>query len=139
MKSFILVFFLLIISLSFIYAVPELPMIITGNVSINDKPADIGTEITARANNEEIIKFKINEKGKFNFVLQKLKDNQKINFYVDGISANKTLSYKSGDFKQLTLKIEKSYLSYYFIGITIILVIILIIWKRKLIQPKKWK
>ena len=54
MKKLFLFFLILIISSNFIYAVPELPMIISGDVLINEKPAKIGTEITVKVNNQEI-------------------------------------------------------------------------------------
>ena len=131
MKKLFLFFFILIISSSIVYAVPELPMIVSGDVLINDKPAKIGTEITAKVNDLEINKIKITEKGKFTLLLQKLNENDEVKFYVDDIDTQEMIKYKNGDFKQLTLKIEKSYWIYYLTGGLIALVAILIIWKLK--------
>ncbi|MFH1918146.1 MAG: hypothetical protein ABIJ14_03545 [Nanoarchaeota archaeon] len=137
MKTSSLFLLILILSISPIYAVPELPMIISGDAYINDKPAGIGTEITVMANGEEINKIQTTETGKFNLILQKLANNQSVDFYVDGISANESISYKSGDFKQLSLKVEKSYLVYYF-GVTLLLLIGAgIIWKGKSTKKRK--
>jgi len=137
MKKIILLFLLLlsiIISFSLISAVPQLPMIVTGNVSINDNPAKIGTEITAVVNGEKVIGIETTEKGKFNFLLQKLNESDEAKLYVDGIYSEQTISYKSGDFKQLTLKVNKSYLFYY-LGAALILILGAgIIWKYK--KPK---
>lgn len=130
---FLSVFFLvsIIICSNFISAVPELPMIVSGNVSINDKPAKIGTQVSAEVNGKEIIKFKTTEIGKFTILLQKLNEGDNIKLYIDGIDSQQNISYKSSDFKQLSLKVEKPYLIYYIIGVVIALVIISIVWKQK--------
>ena len=110
--------------------IPQLPMIVSGEVYINDKPAKIGTEITAKIG-EEVTSLEVSEEGKFTLLLQKLEENQEVRFYVDGISANESISYKSGGFEQLTLKIEKSYLIYYLGAALILLITGFLIWKRK--------
>lgn len=130
--------FLLIISSSFILAAPpELPMIISGNVSINDKPAKVGTDITAILNGEQVSETEVSEAGTFTLLLQKLEEGQEVGFFVDGIDSNQTISYKSSDFQQLTLKVEKSYLIYYLGAVLILLIIGLLIWKKKLILKRK--
>jgi len=138
MKVLPLFLFLLIISLSFVFAEPpQLPMIVSGNVSINDKPAKIGTEISAMINGSEVAKTEVSEAGKFTLLLQKLDEGQEVSFYIDGIDTNQSISYKSGDFQQLSLKVEKSYLIYY-LGVALILLILgLLIWKKKLILKRK--
>jgi len=135
MKASPLFLFLLIISLGFVSAVPQLPMIVTGNVSINDNPAKIGTEISAVVNGEKVIEIETTEKGKFNFLLQKLNEGDEAKLYVDGIYSEQTISYKNGDFQQLSLKADKSYLFYY-LGAALILILGTgIIWKYR--KPKK--
>ena len=130
MKKFFLFFLLLVISSSFVYAIPELPMIISGNVTINDKPAKIGTEITARVVDNEVNKVTIAEKGKFTFLLQKLNENDKVDLYVDGINSEVSVDYKSGDFQNPALAVEKPYWIYYSLGGLIGLCLILLIWKK---------
>ncbi len=136
----IFLFLFLMIFLGIVSAAPpQLPMIVSGNVSINDRPAEVGTEITAMLNGEKIADSEVSEEGKFSMLLQKLEEGQEASFYVDGIYTNESISYKSGDFKQLTLKVEKSYLIYYF-GVALVLVVAgLLIWKRKLILKRKKK
>lgn len=135
MKTSSLFLLVLIFSISLISAVPQLPMIVTGNVSINDKPAKIGTEITAVVNEEKVIEIEITEKGKFSLLLQKLEEGQKVDFYIEGIYTNESVLYKNGDFQQLSLKAEKSYLIYY-LGVALVLILgVGIIWKYK--KPKK--
>ena len=123
---------LLIISLSFVLAAPpELPMIVSGEVYINDKPARVGTEVTAKMGEEEIASVKISEKGSYTFLLQKLDGEGVVKLYVDDIDTEKSVTYESGGFEQLTLKVEKSYLVYY-LGVALVLLIIgSLIWKRK--------
>lgn len=132
MKAFPLFFFLLIISSSFVLAAPpELPMIVSGDVYINDKPARVGTEITAKIGEEEITSVKVSEKGNYTFLLQKLEGEGVIKLYVDDIDTGESVTYESGGFEQLTLKVEKSYLVYY-LGVALVLLIIgSLIWKRK--------
>mgnify|MGYP000736604367 CR=1 FL=1 len=140
MKKLFFFFLILIISSSFVFAVPELPVIVSGGVYINEKPAKAGTEITAFVKGEEVSKFEVTEKGKFTLLLQKLNENDNVSFYVDNIYSGESVTYESGGFEQLTLKIEKSYLVYY-LGVALILLIGagFFIWKRKLIQRKKRK
>lgn len=131
MKAFSLFLFLLIISSSFILAVPELPMIVSGDVYINDKPAKVGTGITAFVNGEEVVSSSVGEAGMFTILLQKLEEGQEVEFYVDGIFTNESISYESSGFEQLTLKVEKSSLFYY-LGVALILLIVgFVIWKQK--------
>ena len=132
MKAFPLFLFFLIINSGFVLAAPpELPMIVSGDVYINDKPAKIGTEITALVNNEEVTSSEVSEAGKFTLLLQKLEEGQEVGFYVDGIFTNESISYKNGDFQQLSLKVNKSYLFYYLGAALIILLAAGIIWKYK--------
>ena len=133
MKKISLFLFLLVTSMIFVSAVPQLPMIISGNASINGGPAKIGTEVSARVNGDDVSKIKISDEGKFTLLLQKLEENQEVGFYVDGIYANETVSYKSGDFKQLSLKVEKSYILYYLLAViaTLLLTTGILIWKKK--------
>lgn len=130
-KLFLISLFILVISSALATAIPELPMIVNGEVYINDKPAKIGTEITARVNGQEVVEFKVAEKGKFNLLLQKLDKDDEVEFFVDGILNEEVVIYQSGDFKQLTLKVEKSYLIYYFGGVALLLIMGFLIWKRK--------
>ncbi len=139
MKIFPLGLLILIISSGFILAVPELPMIVSGDVYINENPAKVGTEITALLDGEEFASSEVNERGKFTILLQKLEAGQEVEFYVDGISANESISYESSGFEQLSLKIEKSYLVYYLGAALIILAAGLLTWKRKLILKRKKK
>lgn len=115
-------------------------MIVSGEVYINEKPAKAGTEITAFVKGEEVSKFEVTEKGKFTLLLQKLNENDNVSFYVENIYSGESVTYKSGGFEQLTLKVEKSYLVYY-LRVALILLIGagFFIWKRKLIQRKKRK
>lgn len=131
MKKFFLFFLILVISSSLAYAVPELPMIVTGEARINENPAKIGTEITAKVNEKVATKVEVKEKGKFTLLLQNLNSDNEVKFYVDNIDTLQSIRYKSGDFKQLTLKVEKSYLVYYLTGGLIALVAILAIWRFK--------
>jgi LPXTG-motif cell wall-anchored protein len=119
-------------SLVFINAVPELPMIISGNVSINNNPAKVGTKITAFVNEVKTSEIKTTYSGKFFILLQKLNEGDEIRLYVDGIDTKESISYKSGDFRQLTLKVEKSYVIYYASGTLILLALAgFIIWRKK--------
>lgn len=126
----------LIFLLSLVSAVPQLPMIVSGDVYINGKPAKVGTDITAVVNGEQVSKSEVSEEGKFSLLLQKLEKNQEVEFYVDGIYSEEDILYKSGDFRQISLKVEKTYWIYY-VGGGILLIIAGLIWKRKLILKQK--
>lgn len=134
MKIFFFIFFILIISVSFVNAVPNLPVIISGKVYINEKNAAIGTEITAIADGKEVVNFRVATKGEFTFLIQKLEEGKLIKFYVDGIDTGVTVNYKTGDYQNLNLAVEKSYLIYYTGGLIALLIAlgaIFLIWKLK--------
>ena len=114
-------------------------MIVSGEVYINEKPAKIGTEITAFVNGEEVSKFEVTEKGKFTLLLQKLNENDNVSFYVDDIYSGESVTYESGGFEQLTLKVDKSYLIYYLGGALVLLIAGFLTWKRKLIPKRRKK
>ena len=135
MKTLSLFLFVLVFSISLISAIPQLPMIVTGNVSINENPAKIGTEISAVVNGEKVIEIETTEKGKFDFLLQKLNEGDEAKLYVDGIYSEQIVSYKSGGFQQLSLKIDKSYLFYYIGAVLVLILGIGIIWKYR--KPKR--
>jgi len=132
MKKFFLLFLIFVTLNSFLVnAIPELPMIISGDIYINDKEAESGTIITMKTNNEIIEEIKTTEKGKFKLLLQKLNEGDEVQIYIEDIQTQENIIYKSGDFKQLTLKVEKHYYSYYLTGGLVALVAILLIWKWK--------
>ena len=122
MKKLFLFLLILLIFSSPIYAIPSLPHILAGDVLINNKPAKLGTEITTVKDGKIIGKIEVTEEGKFKLLLQNLNEGDTINLYVDNINTEQSIVYKSGDFQQLSLKIEKSYLIYYF-GVTLLLLI----------------
>jgi len=128
---FLISLFILITGSILVTAIPELPMIVNGEVYINDKPAKIGTDVTARVNGQEVVEFEVTEKGKFNLLLQKLDKSDEVEFFVDGILNEEVVIYQSGDFKQLTLKVEKSYFVYYLGGVVLLLIGGFLIWKQK--------
>ncbi len=141
-KLFLLFFFTLVLTINFnlvLAAPPELPMIVSGDVYINDRPARTGTEITAKIGEQEITSVKVSEKGSYTFLLQKLNDSDIVRLYVDDIDTGKSVTYKSGDSGQLTLKVDKSYLVYY-LGVALVLLIIgIVIWKQKLTKKRRKK
>jgi len=128
---FLLSLFILIAGSTLATAIPELPMIVNGEIYINDKPAEIGTGVKAILGEDVVSEFEVAERGRFNLLLQKLDKGDEVEFFVDDIWANQSVIYQSGDFKQLTLKVEKSYLVYYFSGVIILLIIGFVMWKRK--------
>jgi len=135
MKKLFLFFLILIISISFVNAVPNLPVIISGKVYINEKVAPVGTEITAIADGKEVANFEVAAEGQFSFLIQKLEEGKLVKFYVDGIYSGKSLNYKSGEFEKFDLNVEKIDQSYYIVGglIALLIVIgaIIVIWKVK--------
>ena len=133
MKKHILFLFLVftLLFFNFVSAIPELPMIVNGEVYINDKPAKIGTEIKAILGENVVSEFEVTERGKFNLLLQKLDKSDEVEFFVDDIYTNQSVIYQSGDFEQLTLKVEKSFLIYYLGGVVLLLIVGFLIWKQK--------
>ncbi len=107
MKTLFFFFLILIISSSLVYSIPELPMIISGDVNINEKPAKIGTKIIAKVDDKEITKVEIKEEGKFTFLLQKLNEGDIVKIYVDNIDTEKEITFSSGGMEKLDLNVKK--------------------------------
>lgn len=135
MKIYFLFLFIFIISISFVNAAPELPMIVSGKVYINEEIAPVGTAITAIADGKEVANFEVATEGQFSFLIQKLEENKLVKFYVGGIDTNVEVNYKSGDFQNLDLAVEKTDLGYNKVGgliaLLIALVTIYLIWRLK--------
>lgn len=123
MKKFLFLFLFLIIYLSSVSAVPQLPMIINGDVTINEKPAKTGTIITAKVDNKEISRTEVTKEGYYVLLIQKPVEGN-IKLFVDNIDTEEILSWKQGDYKDINLNVKKSYLIYYITGILIVLIII---------------
>lgn len=136
---FSITLFILLSSLFVATALPELPMIISGNVYINDKVAKDGTKITAKIGDKEIADA-VASKGRFTLLLQQLKKNAVVRFYVDDIDANTDVKYESTGYKTLELRVKKSSIAPYLIATLIALVIFAILilkWKSSKIQKRK--
>jgi len=132
MKKFFFFFLILIISSSFVYSIPELPMIISGNITINEKPAKPGTKIIAKIDDKEITKFELKEQGKYTFLLQKLNEGDTVKLYVDNIDTEKEVKFKSGDMQKLDLNVKKrGILIDIVIGVSFLSVIAYILMRKK--------
>ena len=91
---------------------PKLPHTFYGTVTINDEPAPIGTEITARVNGENVGSVTTTETGSYgngtefnhatNLVVQGISSGT-ISFYLDGTDTNITYEFNSGAFTELDL------------------------------------
>ena len=122
-------------------ALPELPMIISGNVYINDKIAADGTKITAKIGDKEIANA-VASKGQFTLLLQQIEKNAVVRFYVDGIDTNTDVTYESTGYKTLELRVKKAsitpYLTAAFIALVIFAILILK-WKSSKTKSKSMK
>ena len=87
-------------------APPVLPCAFYGNVTIDEEPAPVGTEITAKMDNKTGGNITVTEEGRYGgaggfdpklIVVGTAKDeNKNVSFYVGGIKAEKNATWKSG-------------------------------------------
>ena len=136
---FSIVIFILLNSSFVATALPELPMIISGNVYINDRIAKDGTKITAKIGDKEVANA-VASKGQFTLLLQQIEKNAVVRFYVDNIDANTEIKYESTGYKTLELRVKKASINPYLITTLIALVIFAILilkWKSSKIKKRK--
>ena len=115
------------------FAVPELPMIISGNAVINEKPAVSGTRISIHADGKEISSTSVTD-GKFSALAQQVKEGTKLEIYVDGIKSSESVEYKSGDYKEINVSARKTELWVYLLivsGGIVVIILVLLLWKFK--------
>ena len=85
-KSLTIALVLLLTMVSFAAAEqpPEPPLIVKGEVEINDEPAPAGTQITAKLDGELIARSTVEKPGEYELHLLKMDDYTGITFTVDG-------------------------------------------------------
>jgi len=87
-------------------APPVLPCSFYGNVSIDEEPAPVGTEITAKMDNKTCGNITVTEEGRYGgaggfdpklVVIGTAEDeNKNVSFYVDGAKAEESATWHSG-------------------------------------------
>lgn len=97
---------------------PVLPCIFYGNVSIDEKLAPIGTEITAKMDNKTCGNITVTEEGRYGgaggfdpklLVIGTAEDENKIiSFFVDGAKAEENATWNSGEVYNLDLSVKKA-------------------------------
>ncbi len=102
-----LILFLLFISL--VTAAPELPLIVNGDVKINNKDAPIGAVITAEMGNEVVAVFTVGKEGEYAFVVNKKDEikNNTVTFYINGIKTEESTEWQSGKVAKIDLSVKK--------------------------------
>ncbi|MDP7141039.1 MAG: hypothetical protein QF362_03960 [Candidatus Woesearchaeota archaeon] len=109
-------------------AIPGPPMIVIGSVYINEKPAEVGTMVTAEVNGEKIVGFSVVTEGEYHIFLQELKNNDEVKFSIDGISTGAVIKYKSNGLENLDISVKKP--NYYIPVGMAVLIIGLFLWKN---------
>ena len=135
-------------------APPVLPCAFYGNVTIDEKPAPIGTEITAKMDNKTCGNITVTEEGRYGgaggFDLKLLvigtaeDENKNVSFYVGGIKAKENATWHSGaPPKHFDLSVKKPAVGPNLsavpiaavIGIAVVVVIavvlIFVVWRKK--------
>tara|TARA_Y100000310_G_scaffold47631_1_gene44203 strand:+ start:516 stop:926 length:411 start_codon:yes stop_codon:yes gene_type:complete len=117
--------FLLILAVN---AIPEPPMMVIGSVYINDKPAEIGTMVTAEVDGKEVKGFSVTAEGEYHLFLQELEDNEEVKLSINGVSTGAVLNYKSNGLENMDISIKKP--DYYIPLSLASLVTGLFLWKK---------
>ncbi|MFH1439601.1 MAG: hypothetical protein ABIG89_03480 [Candidatus Woesearchaeota archaeon] len=153
LKLFYLLLLLLVVVFVQANEFPQIPMSVLGTVYVNDNPAELGTLIEAKIDDEVRGSLKLaNEDGRFAFPIEgEFEDDSKlITFYVRGEKLDQTETWKSGKiiedfnlniqmnlFEKLTIDKEgKEHYDYLILIIVIFLIFLLILFLllRKLIK-----
>lgn len=108
-----LVFFLIISALATYVAAesaPVLPLVIKGNVTINNAPAPAGTRVFAVMNGAEAGSTEVTTPGTYAFIVEgTLADNGKdIAIYVNNIITDKSTTWASGKVETINLAVEQA-------------------------------
>ncbi len=137
MKKYFFLFLIFLILINIVSSAesPKLPTIISGKVLINDKLAKEGTEISARINNETISETIISEKGSYTLLIQEPTD-KLINLYVNDVNTNKTVKWGAGQIEIIDLAITQETSNKFYLIIPLIILILIIFWKRKWLKRK---
>ncbi len=80
----------LIISANLSSAVPAIPMVISGNVSINGEPASVGTEVKALVDGDVLGSNAVSKKGIYGLIVENRPGIKAIDIYVSGIKSATT-------------------------------------------------
>ena len=98
-------------------APPVLPCAFYGNITVDDKPAPVGTEIAAKMDNKTYGNITVTEEGRYGgaggfdpklVVIGTAGDeNKNISFYVDGAKAEENATWHSGETYNLDLSVKK--------------------------------
>ena len=99
-------------------APPVLPCSFYGNITIDEKPAPVGTEITAKMDNKTYGNITVTEEGRYGgaggfdpklVVVGTAEDeNKNVSFYVDGAKAEENATWNSGGVRYLDLSVKKA-------------------------------
>ena len=120
------------------HAIPMLPTVIQGQVTINDKPAPENTLITAEID-EKIIKQVNTTNGQYIIPIKgnETTTGKEITFYVDGIKTNTTTTWSSGKVETIDLAVIKKNNNYLYAIIAAITTFIVFITLKPKKKPKK--
>lgn len=97
-------------------APPVLPCSFYGNITLDEEPAPVGTEITAKMDNKTCGNITVTEEGRYGVsgfgpklaVMGTAEDeNKNVSFYVDGDKAKENATWNSGGVKYLDLSVKK--------------------------------
>ncbi len=92
-----------IISANMSSAIPDIPMVISGNVSINGEPASVGTEVNALMGGDVLGSHVVSKKGIYGLIVENRPGIKAFDIYVNGIKSG--ASGWSSDPKILNLAI----------------------------------
>jgi len=110
-------------------AIPELPLIVKGEVKVDGKDAPTGTEIRAEMDEKQAATFAVAKEGEFAFTINRNDAvNKTVSFYVNDMKAEQTAMWGSGEVEELNLSVGKQGRAWWYVtGIVIAAIIIGII------------
>lgn len=134
----VLLFVLVIlVSAQTVSAIPELPMIMSGKVYIDDEIAPEGTKLIAKSGKTIIADVTIAQDGSYSLLLQDMQKGDKARFYVNGLKSDPEVFYESSSYEEIDIRAKTPPYALYAGGAVLAAGGIAgIIWKKKK-SPKK--
>ena len=107
LSIWVITFLLVLISVA---AIPGLPLIVDGSITINGAKAPIGTIITAKIDDQTRTEFMVKIEGRFAFVVEgnETDEGKVVSFFVGDDKAEQTTTWSSGKVEKIDITIGQA-------------------------------
>ena len=118
-------FLIFLVSINSILAVPQLPMVLSGDVNINNKPAKVGTSVEVKIDDNIVKTIEVKNKGLYTLTFQG-ENGDNVGVFVNGVEAYSGV-YESGKVEKTELNVDiKGEVNYFVWGVIVLIFLIVI-------------